>query len=253
MKKIQILLCFAFFSALSIVYSQQASEPVKVFEPDPLVAVEIGKNPKLVEEKLHAAMIKLLNNPKILEITVIPIDPESTKQGKFSHIKIHTENGTVDNMLLSKADVDFEEVHLNTTKLIREDNIETINVKSINMDVIVKEADLNSFLRAKAKKIKVDDPKVEMSPGKIKLSGSTRYSFVKVKFWATGVFQVNHGKDIWFHPKKLKVNSMVMPRAFVGTIVKRINPVLNLEKFPFRLNLRKIEILDRALRFTSSR
>ena len=44
---------------------------------------------------------------------------------------------------------------------------------------------------------------------------------------------------------------MSMPRAFIGSIVKRINPVLNLKKFPFRLNLKEIHISRGTLRFTS--
>ena len=51
----------------------------------------------------------------------------------------------------------------------------------------------------------------------------------------------------------MKVNRMTMPRSFVGMIIKKINPVLDLEKFPFRLNLEAIELKKGEMHFTSFR
>ena len=122
---------------------------------------------------------------------------------------------------------------------------------TINVDIIVKENDLNTFLTNKSKKIKVDNPKVRFDKNNIELSGSTKYGFVKVEFWGKGNFEVKDEKEIWFHASKLKVNRVSMPRNFVGTIIKKINPLMNFEKFSFNVNIKQIKITDGQLRITS--
>jgi hypothetical protein len=260
MKDIPYLRVLFFLMILCLVsVAAQAATPAAAqmasptWVSDPQVVEEITQNPDIVRVKLEAAMRALLNSPDKLEVKLTAVDTASAAHGLFSRIHIQTENGTIDGLKLHKADVEFLEVQLNTTKLLREEKIDTVNVRDINMDVIIRQDDLNAFLAGKSKKIGVDNPRVEMLPGKINLSGSTKYSFMKVKFWGTGVFAVNQGKSIWFHPRKLQVNGMGMPRAFIGTIVKRINPVLNLDKFPFRLNLQEIRIQSGSLQFTSRR
>jgi hypothetical protein len=42
-----------------------------------------------------------------------------------------------------------------------------------------------------------------------------------------------------------------MPRNFVGTIVKKINPLMNFDKFSFNVNLKQIKITDGQIRVTS--
>ncbi|HOY67966.1 MAG TPA: DUF2993 domain-containing protein [Candidatus Ozemobacteraceae bacterium] len=221
--------------------------------PDPAITAELASSPPLLKQKLEEAMRAVVKNPKLLEITLVEFDPASTSTGRLKQVMVRTEGGEVDGLILHKASFDFQDVQLDTTKLMRETKIDTIRVCNIDMDVLILESDLNPYLGEKARKIKVDNPRVEIGDGQIKLSGSTKYSLVKVNFWASGNFEVKDSKQIWFHAKKMKLNSMTMPRAFVGSIIKRINPVLNLEKFPFRLNLKEIRIEKGALHFISNR
>ncbi|HEY9071281.1 MAG TPA: DUF2993 domain-containing protein [Candidatus Ozemobacteraceae bacterium] len=221
--------------------------------PDPMITAQLASSPSLLKQKLEEAMRAVVKNPKLLDITLVEFDPASTSTGRLKQVMVRTEGGEVDGLILHKASFDFQDVQLDTTKLMQETKIDTIRVCNIDMDVIILESDLNPYLGEKARKIKVDNPRVEIGDGEIKLSGSTKYSLVKVNFWASGNFEVKDSKQIWFHARKMKLNSMTMPRAFVGSIIKRINPVLNLEKFPFRLNLKEIRIEKGALHFISNR
>jgi hypothetical protein len=230
-----------------------ADLPPASWTPDPAITAELASRPALLEEKLESAMRKLVKDPQKLEINVASFTDAETALGHLRQVHVVVERGEIDGLVLNHADILFEDVQLDTTKLVRDDKIETKQVGNINMDVVIKEADLNTFLKAKAAKIKVDNPRVQLTPGRLELEGSTRYSFMKVNFSATGKFNVHDSKEIWFHPNKMKMNSMSMPRAFIGTIVKRINPVLNLEKFPFRLNLKEIRIDQGEMHFSSFR
>ena len=229
------------------------SEKLASWTPDPVVTAELASSPQLLKQKLEEAMRVVVKDPKLLDIRIMEYSPEYTSRGRLKQVIVNTEGGEVDGLILHRASFDFDDVQLDTTKLFREAKIDTIAVCNIDMDVLILESDLNAYLGEKARKIKVDNPRVELATGQLRLSGSTKYSLVKVNFWATGNFQVRNSQQIWFHANKLKLNSMSMPRAFVGTIIKRINPVLNLEKFPFRLNLKEIRIEQGALHFISTR
>lgn len=223
--------------------------------PDPEITAALAADPGLLQRKLESSMRALLNQPASLTVELTPYhDPDKPPSlGHLQKVHVITKRGSVDNLIIDVAELYFEEVQLNTTKLIRDEKIDPHVVRTINMDVLIRENDLNTFLEAKARGIKVDRPKVVLSRKELKLSGSTKYGIVKVSFTATGNFSIKDSKEIWFHAKNLKLNSMTMPRAFVGSLIKRINPVLNLEKFPFRLNLREIIIDNGSMRFTSFR
>ena len=253
MKKQFTLLC-SFFAILIFYTSPSLMAGNASYTPDPAITAQIASNPGIIQEKLELSMKKLLNNPATLSIILTPYeDPEMATLGKFKKVYVHTSRGNIDNIILAKANIDFEEVQLDTKKLLIEEKIDPVSMTNINMDVVVKESDLNAFLRAKSKDIKVRNPRVRMKPGKLELSGSAKYKFVKVKFWATGGFSVKDSKEIWFHAKRMKINHMAMPRSFVGMIVKQINPVMDLNKFPFKLNLSEIRINRGEMNFTSFR
>ena len=218
---------------------------------DPEITARLASDPALFSKSLDEAMRKLLSNPASLVIELEPIDPVESSLGHFNRVTVKVTRGETEGLVLDKADTEIFDVQINTTKLIRETKVETVKVREINMDVSILEPDLNGFLEAKAKKISVDDPHVAMKGGLLTLSGATKYSFMKVKFWATGALQVYKEREIWFHPRKIKINGLTMPRAFVGSLVKRINPVLNLKKFPFQINLKTISVEKGVMRISS--
>lgn len=226
------------------------------YSPDPAITARIAENPQLIHEKLTSSMNKLLDNPATLTIEITPYSSPGDKdciEGRFKKVVVKTSQGKVEKLLLHKADIEFEDVQLDTKKLLEEDKIDPVSMKNINMDVIIRETDMNSFLEAKSKEIKVNNPKVKLLPDIMELSGSTKYGMVKVEFWATGKLSVVEGREIHFHASRMKVNRMTMPRSFVGMIIKKINPVLNLDKFPFKLNLKEIKITRGEMNFTSYR
>lgn len=245
-----------FFIAILILISTTITfaKGVEVDEkyiPDPAITALIASDPQIIDNKLKSAMLKEVENPSSIQIDITHISPEDTALGKFKRIYVHAYRSTVEKVVIETAKIEFLDVQLNTKKLIEEEKIRPVNKCTINMDVIVKETDLNIFLKNKSKKIKVDNPKVKMTNNNIELSGSTKYGFVKVEFWAKGNFSIKNDKEIWFHASKMKVNRIAMPRNFVGTLVKKINPLMNFDKFSFNVNLKQIKITDGQIRVTS--
>jgi hypothetical protein len=225
----------------------------KKYVEDPAITAKIAARPEIVHEQLVKSMKKILIDPATLTINITEIDAEQTAKGHFEKIEVFTSRGSVDNLVLERAEFEFEDVQLDTTKLLLEEKIDPVDMKNINMDVTLKEADLNAFLKAKSKSINVTDPYVDLKKGAIELSGGAKYGMVRVKFWATGAFSIHNADEVWFHAKRMKINHMAMPRSFIGMIVKRINPVFDLKKFPFKLNLSEIRIENDSMIFTSQR
>lgn len=223
----------------------------KDWKPDPEVTAMIASNPELIGLKLDIAMRKQLENPASLTIEIDYIDVKSASVGKLARVFIDTSRGQADGLVLHHAKTEFLEVQLDTTKLIKEEKIDTISVKSINMDVIILEPDLNAFLADRAAKIRVRNPAVQLGTDSMRLSGSTKYGIMRVDFWAEGSLSVKDRREIWFHARKMKLNRMTMPRAFVGSIVRKINPILDLQKLPFQLNLEEILVKQGMIQFTS--
>ncbi|MBF0499167.1 MAG: DUF2993 domain-containing protein [Candidatus Riflebacteria bacterium] len=251
---LQTVILFACADYPAFAADTKAARPLNAsWTPDPVVTAQLASDPTLFSCKLDASMRKLLHDPATMTIELTPINASESSVGHFQKITVKVARGEADQLILEHADTEFIDVQLDTTKLVKEDKVDTVKVTSINMDVTILESDLNTFLLAKCKAINVDNPKIEMGTGTLTLSGSTKYSFMKVKFWATGQLSVHDEKAIWFHPKKIKLNGMGMPRAFIGNIVKRINPVLNLEKFPFQLNLKTILVEPGILHLSSFR
>lgn len=246
----KLCLMLLFFVTLWFVPGAYAKKQRAV---DPGIKAEIASSPSIIHEKLISSMNKLLDNPATLTIELTPYNDERTTLGQFEKIIVVTSNGSVDGLMLYKADIEFEDVELDTTKLIRHEEIDPVSMKNINMDVTITQDDLNNFLEEKSRSIKVSNPRVELSPGKIELSGSARYGLLRARFWASGDFSIADEREIWFHARRMRLNHMSMPRSFIGSIVKRINPVLNLEQFPFKLNLSEIRIEEEKMIFTSSR
>ncbi len=253
MKKIGIL--FFFITLLSIITSTSVfAKGVEIEEnyvPDPAITAMIASNPQIIDSKLKSAMLHEIDDPASITIDITHISPQDTALGRFKRIYVYAYRSTVENVVIETAKIEFLNVCLNTKKLIENEKIRPVNKCVINMDIIVKEDDLNIFLKKKTKKIKVDNPKVRMTPNNLELSGSTKYGFVKVEFWARGNFSVKDQKEIWFHASKLKINRVSMPRNFVGSIIKKINPLLNFRKFSFDVNLEQIKLTDGQIRITS--
>lgn len=249
---VTIFLFVAFLIIVSIsVGWTKGVEIEENYVPDNVTTAMIASNPQIIDDKLKSAMLKELEEPGSITIDITHISPQDTALGKFNRIYVYAYRSKVENVVIESAKIEFLDVQLNTKKLIEEEKIRPVNKCTINMDVMVKENDLNTFLKNKAKKLKVDNPRVKMGANNIELSGSTKYGFVKVEFWAKGNFEVKNGKEIWFHASKMKVNHISMPRSFIGTIIKKINPLMNFEKFSFNVNVKQMKITDGQLRITS--
>ena len=253
MKKFGIL--FFLITVLNIITSSSIlAKGVEIEEnyvPDPAITAMIASNPQIIDSKLKSAMLNEVDDPASITIDITHISPQDTALGRFKRIYVHAYRSTVANVVLDTAKIEFLNVQLNTKKLIENEKIRPVNKCVINMDIVIKEDDLNAFLKFKTKKIRVDNPKVKMNQDNLELSGSTKYGFVKVEFWARGNFSIKDDKELWFHSSKLKINRVAMPRNFVGSIIKKINPLMDFRKFSFDVNLEQIKITPGQIRITS--
>jgi hypothetical protein len=247
------ILLLQFFVLNSFELKAKDSDNKEKYCPDPAITALIASNPAIIEEKIRIAMSKVLNNPATLTIDITYKDDVSTTLGIFENVLVKTSRGNIEGLILDKADVEFLNVQIDTKELIEKEDLEPVKMNDIFMNVTIKEEDLNTFLTAKSKSIKVNKPNINLRKNVMELSGSTKYGILRADFFASGNLSVKNKQEIWFHSNLIKLNRMVMPRSFVGLLIKKINPVLNLKSFPFKLNLKSINILPGIIEFTSER
>ena len=258
MDKARILFITTIFIIFSAVTAFSATKQVEIelasYTPDPQITAQILANPSIIEKKIRAAMNRILSNPATLTINIEYGSKKDTSIGKLKRVLVKTSGGSTEGLMLERANVEFLDVQLNTTELIVKEDIEPVQLNDIFMDILITEKALNDLLLKKIKKINVKHPKIVLKKDKMHLSGSTKYGLLKADFSADGKLSVsNDGKEIWFYASKMKVNRMAMPRSFIGMIVKRINPVLKLDSFPFNLHLRSIDIEPGSIHFISGK
>lgn len=240
-------------ATLMLFCNQLLAESNPALPSDPEIEAQIASDTSIIYRKLVKSMKKILIDPATLTIDITEFNKEETIKGHLKRVEVFTSDGSVDNLVLGTADIDFEDVWLDTKKLLIKEEIDPVKMNNINMYVVIKEKDLNRFLEEKSKSIKVNRPRINMKKGRIELSGSTKYGWAKVEFWARGKFSIKNSNEIWFHPRRMKINRMVMPRSFTGMITRKINPIFDLEEFPFKLNLKEIKVTNNQMIFTSFR
>ena len=111
-----VILCLA--AAPRLAWAENASGPaVASWTPDPEVTARLASDPGLLERQLDLAMRKVLKDPATLTITVTTRDPVARSRGFVDLISVREARGNVDNLVLERADIDFHDVQLDTTKL----------------------------------------------------------------------------------------------------------------------------------------
>jgi hypothetical protein len=119
------------------------------------------------------------------------------------------------------------------------------------VDMVITQNDLNTFLKSESERLNIEDPLVELTPGKILFRGRCRWWFADASFSTSGKFFLKGDKQIHFAPSRIAIRDMSMPSFMVSKLVKRINPILSLEKFPLGISLGSVEIGEGLLKISS--
>ncbi|EKD69308.1 MAG: hypothetical protein ACD_47C00177G0003 [uncultured bacterium] len=216
------------------------------------VKKEIFKDPGLIGSHLKARLAELLKNPERLDFLAegLSFDVENNDIS-YDTISISLKNALFDALNVEAAYIDIKNISFDAFALFAQGRLRVRSQREIAAHINVAEDDLNAYLKHKAEKIKVRKPYVRFEGEKLLLGGTFKYGIFTIKFDATGVFKIVENTKIHFDIKRLEVNRMRMPSNFVRKVILKINPIMDLEKFPFKLVMKTIAVSGKNLIFSS--
>jgi hypothetical protein len=213
---------------------------------------EFALNPGLIDLQLKSRLDQLLNFPQYLGYTSAGLKfSSSSNEIAFDSLSIRLNNALFDSLNVETASIDINKISFDAAALFLNGRLRVKTQEEISAEIKMAEKDLNEYLKFKAEKIKVRRPYVKFDNEKLLLGGNVKYGVFIIKFDAAGVFKIVDGTKIHFDIKKLEVNKMRMPGNFVRKIISQINPIMDLDKFPFKLEMKSINVSDKYLIFSS--
>jgi hypothetical protein len=204
---------------------------------------------KEIKKHIYYSMGKLLNNPKSL---IIDMEKISVFKEKISikKVEIKLKDANFDSLNIDDGFIVFKSLEINKNELLKNDHIKIIASKKIDLKVEISELSLDNYVKAKSKKIKVRNPRIRLNKGRIHLFGTFVWKIGRISFNASGKLDVKSNK-IYFRPSKFKINRMNLPGYLIRSSIKKINPILDMEKFPFNTELKYIKISEKKMIISS--
>ncbi|MFC1745588.1 LmeA family phospholipid-binding protein [Candidatus Riflebacteria bacterium] len=210
--------------------------------------LEIQNKKELIKQKLITALQKKLHSPKSLKITISQTDDNSFIQGKFQRLEVEVEDALIEHLNIKKANFIFNDLQLVLEKLINNEVFEIPRIDAVGIDAIITETDLNAMVKKKVKE--VQSPRISIKNNKMILSGKARLGgIIPLKFRAAGHFELKNKSEIHFISRSLKISGLPVP--FASRAIRRINPILRIDKFPFTINLKGIGLYPGIIHFYS--
>jgi len=213
---------------------------------------EFAKDGSIIDAHLKSRLNSLLNSPREFDFNSggASLDTAANEIA-YPYIDIRLKDALFDSLNVETASINIKGISFDAYALFALGKLRVKSQKEIAADINIAESDLNAYLKNKAEKIKVRRPYVRFDNGKLVFGGTFKYGLFVIKFDANGVFKIVENTKIHFDIKRLEVNQVRMPSGFVKKIILKINPIMDLEKFPFKLVMKTIAVSDKYLIFSS--
>jgi|GEM_PF-6639954 len=215
-----------------------------------LIAKESAANPELFNAHLKELLFNLLNHPETFNVKF-----DGMKQNGVElfcpTIDVSIKNAIFDELKVETASIILKNISFDLMRLFNDGKLRVISQDKVFVNINIAEEDLNQYLIKKSEKIKVRKPFVNFEKERLNMGGTFKYGLFVISFTASGVFKIIDNSKIHFDIKRMTVNSMKMPRNFVRKVLDKINPIMDLDKFPFKLIMKSIIIKNHYLTFSS--
>jgi len=170
-----------------------------------------------------------------------------------SSISLKGTGVVVEGLKFRNLELSFGRTEISLSALLNEGKVRILKSETGSVvDMEITEGDLNTFLRNEAERLKIQEPLVELrEEGNLLFRGRCHWWFADASFSTLGKFELRGDKEIHFTPSRVAISEMSMPSFMVAKLVRRINPILSLQKFPLGISLGGIEIRKGLLRIFS--
>lgn len=199
----------------------------------------------LVETKIRTAV----SSSESLTVEIIP-SVESSEAGAFKRIRVSASGAVIKGLRLQSLEMTVRDMVIDAAELIGRGRMAVIDRGTASIALEVSEGDINGFLSGRAEELRLENPKVKFLDGSIIMSGKCKWWLVDAAFETRGTFTISEGVEVHYSPEKIVLSNLDMPRFVVARLIRKVNPVMTLDGFPFELALKRIELTDGWLKIT---
>ncbi|PIE55326.1 MAG: hypothetical protein CSA35_02555 [Dethiosulfovibrio peptidovorans] len=187
------------------------------------------------------------------------LDGEPEESGRVRHIYLDLRDAEIGGVIVDQIVIEGLDVLFTPPDTWNTESADVLSALSTNALTVIREQDINDHLKQKefGKDERWDNIQLDFSPGRVYARGNylANALFIKLNILIEidGTFKVTGGKQIWLDDYTLKVNRATIPDGLTDRAISKIQPILDLRKFIFPVQLEKVILTDEAALIESIR
>ena len=182
------------------------------------------------------------------ETASLVISQKPDKTGLFNDVYMDLKGVMIETLRLDRLTFRMSGVQFNEPSQWKKGNVKCSDAIQINALAVLLERDVNRAIEAKTfgKKDKWHDVSMKITPsgldGKGYYTADAMLFNLDILMEITGGLKIVKGKELWLNNPFVKVNNMDVPDYVTKKALSRIQPLVDLNKFPLPLTLNKVEL-----------
>lgn len=189
-----------------------------------------GDSPAAPADALRPIFSRLLGNPSLLRLDVVP----DLYEGGYARISVYARDVDIKGMRVDEMWIRLVGATLDPAAL-REGTLKVLQLRDSALYGKLRLASVQDFLNHQGA---VQDVRLAPNGDGITATGTLVYNGVPTHVRMQGVFQVYGEPEVFFHIETLFVNSIPMPYVLVDRVERQLNPVVDLRSWPVAFKIR---------------
>lgn len=176
-------------------------------------------------------------------LLVISGKPDET--GLFNDIYMNLQGIVIDKLRLDSLVVRMRGVQFNEPSEWKKGNVECKDAISVLATGTIFERDINKSIEDKTfgeGRDEWHDLSMKINPSGLSGSGYYKYNILDIRIDIDSKLKIVKGKELWLDNPVAKVNKLDVPDYVTRKALTRIQPLVDLRKFPLPLSLHKVEL-----------
>jgi hypothetical protein len=206
---------------------------------------DILYHPEQIQIKVKSALQKYFKNPEELTVEFFPTKKSDLAKGYFSRIDVKLKKTKIKVLEIEEGNFSLIGIRLDLAKLYAQNLIRIRSIEDNELYFLITEEALNNAIQEK--KLPIGNPNLTIRPGLLEFHANFRTLFIKSKVDTKGRLEVHNLTEIYFHPDRLKLNSIPIPGFLKRTISHKINPIIDLKDFSFIKSLSEIRLQNKQI------
>ena len=185
---------------------------------------------------------------------IISDKPDAT--GLFSEVYMNLKGVVIDKLRMDSLVVNMRGVQFNEPSEWAKGNVECKDAISVLASATLYESDINRSIENKnfgKKDEHWHDMSMKITPDGLGGKGYYKYSFLDILIEIESRLKIVKGKELWLDNPQVKVNKLDLPDYVTKKALGKIQPLVNLKKFPLPLTLHKVELKNGSATLSSKK